>query len=504
MALFGCQHLPPQKERQESSYLADTQETTLGLAIEPQVASHEALDGIYELEDPHDAFVARAAIATLADKTLDAQYYIWRPDTSGKMLFNDLYTAANRGVRVRLLLDDNNTRGMDDVLAALSAHPNIEVRLFNPFTNRKLRSLGYITDFDRLNRRMHNKSMIADNQVAILGGRNVGDEYFAAGDGMVFADMDVMTVGPVVTALSEDFDRYWSSQLSYPFKDIVTVKKTKEYADQLFDRKRIKFRADKQEYLTALQQTPLLEHLKTGQVPWLWSPTQLVSDDPIKATGKDKKAIAFFSEKLDEVLGNPKKSAVFVSPYFVPTQKGVDVLSELSQEHGVKVSVLTNSLEATDVSVVHSGYARYRKALLQSGVSLFELKKQFSGKVPASKDKGLVGSSASSLHAKTFIVDNERVFVGSLNLDPRSALINTEMGLVIENPDLAKSMTERLNARMAERAYEVTLQEDGKHLQWTSYQTNAPDQVHTSEPNVGLVKRAWVKFLSWLPIEGLL
>ncbi len=503
--LIGCQTLPEQKDRTESNYLTDVSNTRLGRVLEPQVQQNTPFDGIYELEDPYDAFVARAVLIASADKSLDLQYYIWHPDTSGKMLFNEVYEAAERGVRVRLLLDDNNTRGMDDILAALTAHPNIEVRLFNPFTNRIMRSLGYVTDFKRLNHRMHNKSLIVDNQIAVIGGRNIGDEYFAAGDGMVFADMDVITIGPVVTELSKDFDKYWASELSYPFKDIVTVRKNKEYADKLFDQARVKFRADKKQYLEALQKSNLAEAIKEQNIQWHWSKTHLISDDPAKAMASSKENIPYFTQRLDETLGEPQEFILFVSPYFVPTELGVQALRDIKENDNVRVAVLTNSLEATDVSAVHSGYARYRRDLLKSGVELFELKKLYSGDVPTGKDKGLVGSSASSLHAKTFVIDNQRVFVGSLNLDPRSAWINTEMGLVIDNPDLAKQMAESLLVRLPERAYEVKLQENEKDLEWISYDANQEKkQVYDSEPNVGIFKRAVVKFLSWLPIEGLL
>ncbi len=501
--LMGCQALPEQKNRTETTYLLDSAKTRLSDVLTPLVQEHSPLDGIYELEDPHNAFVARSSAIALADKTIDAQYYIWRPDTSGKMLFNDLYAAANRGVRVRLLLDDNNTRGMDDVLAALNEHTNIEVRLFNPFMNRRWRSLGYITDFSRLNRRMHNKSLIVDNQIAIIGGRNIGDEYFAAGDGMVFADLDVMTIGPVVTTLSQDFDGYWASKLSYPFQDIVHVRQTRDYAEQLFDKKRMKFRADKQDYLAALADSVLLDELMTGSLKWAWSQTSVISDSPNKALSDDAKNSSYFTQHLDDAFGSPKESILFVSPYFIPTAGGVDVFSDLKKDD-VQVAVLTNSLEATDVAAVHSGYAKYRKDLLKSGIQLFELKKSFSSDAHSGKDKGLVGSSGSSLHAKTFVMDNHRIFVGSLNLDPRSAWINTEMGMVIENSELATIMAERLLARMPERAYEVRLKEDQKSLEWISYKDGKVEQVYDTEPNVGVLKRSWVTFLSWLPIEGLL
>ena len=216
LVIAGCAELPSLSGRTQSSAITDTADTRLGKAIEPRVAAHPATSGIYPLLDGGDAFAARILLAQAAERSLDVQYYIWRNDRTGALLFEALRAAAERGVRVRLLLDDNNTAELDVVLAALDAHPNIEVRLFNPFASRSRRLLGHLTDFSRLNRRMHNKSFTADSQATIVGGRNVGDEYFDATDGVLFADLDVLAVGPVVRDVAADFDRYWAAESSYP------------------------------------------------------------------------------------------------------------------------------------------------------------------------------------------------------------------------------------------------------------------------------------------------
>ncbi|WP_231867752.1 phospholipase D-like domain-containing protein, partial [Snodgrassella sp. CFCC 13594] len=261
--------------------------STLATAHDALVAAHAPLSGIYPLDDGQEAFIARMALARAAQRSLDVQYYIWRNDTSGQLLLHELIRAAHRGVRVRLLLDDNNTAGMDKVLLSLSREPNIQIRLFNPFVNRHWRALGYLTDFARLNRRMHNKSMTADNQATIVGGRNVGDEYFDIGSGTLFVDLDVLAVGPVVEQVSADFDRYWNSHSAYPFRSIVSPHQpaTVVTNDMAYDRKKFsQLRAIA--YQNAYAQDDFMTQLTSGSLAYEWASVQLVSDDPAKALGK--------------------------------------------------------------------------------------------------------------------------------------------------------------------------------------------------------------------------
>ncbi|MDO5069139.1 MAG: phospholipase D family protein [Neisseria zoodegmatis] len=495
----GCLSLPSLENRTVTHYLDVPASKRLTTALKSPTKRNadwqDDTSGIYILDDAHDAFVARATLIDSADHTLDLQYYIWHNDVSGKILFNMLHRAAVRGVRVRLLLDDNNTNGLDHVLAALNSHPNIEIRLFNPFLNRKWRALGYLTDFPRLNRRMHNKTLTADNHATILGGRNIGDEYFNISADTAFADLDILATGRVVSEVSEDFDRYWASDSAYPLERIVRRANVEkgwrdlEIGDD--DKNRILAR-----YRSDLEQSKLFEAIKNNQIEWQYVKTKLVSDDPSKGLNRDRHKPQI-SEKIDEALGSPEKEIYLVSPYFVPTKEGTEAIADLVKQ-GVKVTVLTNSLQATDVAAVHSGYARYRKPLIKAGVDLYELKANHA--VPRSKDRGLTGSSSTSLHAKNFIVDRQRVFIGSFNLDPRSARLNTEMGVVIENPELAQKMQNKLQQTTPEYAYKVTLNQRNK-LQW---QDPEDGTVSSKEPEAGLWKRITVKILSVLPIEGLL
>ena len=429
-------------------------------------------------------------LARAAERSLDVQYYIWHADTSGGLLAHELWQAAERGVRVRLLLDDNNTRGADEAIAALDAHPNIEVRLFNPYANRGFRLGELATDFARLNRRMHNKSFTADNQAAIVGGRNVGDEYFGADSPVEFADLDVLAVGAVVPEVSAAFDAYWNSESAYPAASLI------DHAGQLRPLERIEEQPGAARYLQAVRATPLVQMLLSGSLPLEWAAARVVQDDPAKVRHPPEKTELHLLPRLEKAMGKPLRELDLVSPYFVPTKDGAAALTALA-ESGVRVRVLTNSLAATDVSPVHAGYAKYREELLRAGVRLFELKPNVEDVKTKDKGRG-AGNSDASLHAKTFGVDRSRIFVGSFNFDPRSARLNTEMGIVVESQTLASRLSEALDRDMANVAYEVRLSSDGS-LAWVER-----DVRHTSEPGAGVLKRLWIGFLSILPIEWLL
>jgi putative cardiolipin synthase len=290
---------------------------------------------------------------------------------SGTLLFEALHDAAKRGVRVRLLLDDNNTSGLDRTLAALDAHPNIEVRLFNPFVIRTPRWIGYLTDFSRLNRRMHNKSFTADNQVTLIGGRNIGDEYFDATEGTVFVDLDVMAVGQVVKDVSNDFDRYWASRSSYPVDRLLAPADPARLAALAARASLIERDPAARAYTNAVRDSPCVHELAEGRLTLEWAATRMVSDDPAKGLGLATPE-ALLPHKLKAIIGEPATDVELVSAYFVPTAAGVEAFTALA-ERGVRIRVLTNSLEATDVALVHAGYAKRRKPLLEVGITLYEM-----------------------------------------------------------------------------------------------------------------------------------
>jgi len=505
MLMGACATLPVDPPRAPSMALADTGATRLGRGITRQAASHADRSGIHALTDGREAFAARILLIQAADRSVDLQYYIWRDDTTGRLLMEAAWQAAERGVRVRMLLDDANARKLDATVADLDSHPNIEVRLFNPFANRSFAMFEAIGDFGRINRRMHNKALIADNRAAIVGGRNVGDEYFGAGTGAGFADLDVAAIGPLVGEVSAEFDRYWNSPSAYPAAVMLGSAPPGSEARLRAAWTEARQEAEAQEYEKALRETPLVRHLLAGELSLDWCPARLLADDPAKVLGVPDDAPPDLLLRIQAALGAPQRELNLVSPYFVPGRNGVDAFARLAAR-GVQVRVLTNSLSATDVAPVHAGYSKYREDLLRAGVRLFELKRDAASLHPPKEKKekgdGSYGSSGSSLHAKTFGVDRTRIFVGSFNLDPRSARLNTEMGAVIDSEALAARLSGAFDGAIPREAYEVRLAADGA-LEWVE-RANGAETVFTTEPHSGAMRRLWVQFLTLLPIEWLL
>jgi putative cardiolipin synthase len=500
--LGGCATtLPSLEGRTATTALTDTANTRLGRVLADEVAAHPGKTGVHPLGKPRDAFATRALLAAAADRSLDVQYYIWHGDPVGYLLFEALWQAAERGVRVRLLLDDNNTSGLDPTLAALDAHPNIEVRLYNPFVQRSGRVFGYLTDFSRLNRRMHNKSFTADSRITVVGGRNIGGEYFGVGGGVVFADLDVIAVGAAVEEVSKEFDIYWNSPSAYPAASLVGPPGPTGAGD--LKARFAAARADPESvaYLEAVRTTPVVRDILDKKLAFEWATARLVYDDPAKTLDTSARKDFLLFPALVQAIGKPEKTLDLVSPYFVPGEEGTAALVALARS-GVKVRVLTNSLAASDVSAVHAGYAKRRHDLLRGGVQLFELKPTAAQELPAERT-GVGSSSSSGLHAKTFAVDRARVFVGSFNFDMRSALLNTEMGLVIDSPALAQAMAEGFDTRVPLAAYEVVLGPDGSSLQWIE-RTAAGEKRYDTEPGTSFLKRLGVGTMSILPIDWLL
>lgn len=484
-----------------SAYLpskATNELTRLARATHPLCDSHPGKCGILALDDSMDAFAARYRLAEMAERTLDVQYYIWEDDMSGRLLFAVLLAAAKRGVHVRLLLDDNNTPGMDDTLQLLDAHPNIDVRLFNPFSFRTLRALGYLTDFARLNRRMHNKSFTADSVVTLVGGRNIGDAYFGAGEEPLFSDLDVMAIGPVVNEVAKDFERYWQCGSVSTLKSVLAVSE-QEISERIELPESWHNNDITRRYLDKLKTSQFMTQLDRGALPLIWAKTRLLSDDPLKGEGRALRH-SLLPQRLFDVMGSPVERIDIISAYFVPTRAGVALLLQLVRK-GVKIAILTNSLAANDVAVVHAGYARWRKKLLRYGVELYELKPTRERQTVL-HDRGLTGNSGSSLHAKTFSIDGCKVFIGSLNFDPRSTLLNTEMGFAIESETLATLIHRRFTESQRDAAWQLRLDRWGR-INWVDRQHNE-EIVLKKEPATGFWKRVLVRLATILPVEWLL
>lgn len=500
--LAGCATPLLPADRVASQALADTAQTRLGQAVAPRVAAHPGQSGFVPFEDPHDAFAARVLLARVAERSLDVQYFIWHGDAVGTLLWQALWQAAERSVRVRLLIDDANNAGLDPVLAALDAHPNIELRLYNPFVNRGSRVIGYLTDFSRLNRRMHNKSYTADNQVSVVGGRNIADEYFGAAEGLGFADLDVMAIGPVVQQVSREFDLYWNSPSAYPAAAFVGPIPADPAAVLL-----PRFEAVPKEpraalYLAAVRQAPFVRDLLEQRLVYDWATGEVLYDKPAKTLDAEARSDLLLLPVLMKRMGSPQKRMDIISPYFVPGAVGTDILSEMARR-GVQVRVLTNSLASSDERVVHAGYLKRREDLLRAGVRLYELKP---GAAKSSlRVRGRFGpGKVSGLHAKTYAVDGARIFVGSFNFDQRSAHLNTEMGLVIDSPLAAQQLADAFDTEVPDIAYELRMAPDGTGLQWLERTPSGGTTVYDVDPETSAWQRFQVGFLAGLPIDWLL
>lgn len=509
----------PQRRATPSETRGAQWDTLLGRAIQPQLAAHPGLCAVHLLSQAERAFAMRVALVRAARQTLDLQYYIWHPDVSGLILLEELRCAAERGVRVRLLVDDNGAYGLDRQLASLDAHPNVEVRLINPFPLRWPRTLGYLMDFHRLNRRMHNKSLTVDGVATVVGGRNIGDEYFGVSREGLFDDLDALIAGPVVEEVARSFDLYWNCESAWPLTGIVPPQPAGPIALSA------KNSAIAESYGRVLREQMLEDRVARADFDIEWAPGRLMVDDPGKIAGKERRG-GKLADHLVKVIGEVETSLGIVSAYFVPTQVGTDFFTGLAAR-GAQVSVLTNALNSNDVAVVHAGYAKHRKALLRGGVRLWELKGQGkahlkllrAGSGSAGSSRGAAGgggrgsgrarsgpvlkASGSSLHAKTFTIDRRRFFIGSYNFDPRSANLNSEMGVLIESPLLAGQMQDMFDkGGLNEAAWEVRL-DDHNHLRWIEHDASG-DVVHLKEPRTGPLQRAIVAVLGLLPIDWLL
>jgi cardiolipin synthase C len=488
VALAGCAQLQPRPPLPDEAAVPPGQGTPLDRLIAEAEARHSDQSGFRLVSEGPEAFAIRARTARVAGRSLDVQTYIWHADLTGLYLVHRLLEAADRGVKVRLLVDDIDARAKNVGFAAIDAHPNIAVRIFNPFASRwgVLRGLGeFLGSLDRLNHRMHNKSWIADNRIAIVGGRNLGDEYFGAGEEVNFIDLDFAMVGPVVRDVSASFDRYWNSPAAYPM-DVLDPKRVSAAAlDELRARLVPKaLEAEASRYAAELRADDAVQRLVAGDWPMEWTATyRFVSDDPLKATGEPGPQRSHVLTVLLPAMESARQDVTIVSPYFVPGKLGTEALVD-SAKAGKRVRVLTNSLAATDVAAVHGGYSRYREALLTGGVRLWELKP-----LPGSEAKQtLLGSSGASLHTKALSMDGRSLFVGSYNLDPRSTSLNCEQGVLIENTVLANRFEDYFASQSSGRhAWAVQL-ENGA-LSWTD-----GAQTFDSDPDASAGRR----FGAWL------
>ncbi len=501
--ITACATLPDNSTRSYSQAMTNTDDTVLGMNAGKQRATHPGLSGFVPLSSGLDAFVARVVLASRAERSIDAQYYLFHNDITGTLLLGELITAADRGVRVRLLVDDMAIPDGDLGAILLDQHPNLEIRIFNPFSRNTSRISQFATRFGSVTRRMHNKSFTADNQFTIVGGRNIGDEYFEANPELAFGDLDVLAVGPVVLRISASFDEYWNHALAYPIRTLASNSVTPEKAANANKRFEQALAAqESSQYRRAMETSALADKLRKEEMTYYWGNAQVVHDSPDKISEDRDRKDLHLAPQLKTHFDNVDDELIIFSPYFVPGKEGVEFLSSLA-ERGVRVSVVTNSLASTDVAAVHAGYAKYRKGLLRAGVELWEINERLPRKERARS--GVLGSSGkASLHTKSFVLDREQVFIGSLNLDPRSVVENTELGIVISSPEMGRELSAWFDSNIANLAFRLELQAPdagGEQIVWHGMEDGRP-VTFTQEPYSGFWRRLGVSTMSLLPVES--
>ena len=487
----------------EPSQALPASDSAFGRSIQAQVAPHQGQSGFRLLSDSAEAFTARAELIRNAQSSLDLQYYIVHDGISTRILVSEPLDAADRGVRVRILLDDTTSDDLDRMIATLAAHPQIQIRVFNPLhlgrSTVVTRTMGRLFNLSQQHRRMHNKLWVVDNSVAIVGGRNLGDEYFDAQPDKNFKDIDMLSVGPVAEQLGHGFDQYWNSALSKPIEQFLSTQSTTR------DLKNLRTRLDESLEETRKQDHALYQqlmsytthprlHVWRRKLIWAWN--KAMWDAPSKVLSKGEPAPhLLLTTQLAPELNGVTKELIMVSAYMVPGQPGVVYLTNRA-DAGVSISLLTNSLEATDVPAAHGAYAPYRKTLLKHGVQLFELRRQSgdngdSDSGPRLFHSGSSNSSDSSLHSKAMIFDQQKAFIGSFNFDSRSLLWNTEVGVLVDNPQLAGRARElALEGMSPTLSYHVLLEQN--QLVWVT-EDDGKQHTLTTEPGSW-----WRRFNSWL------
>ena len=489
----GCASLPEEYPRSASTAFPDYLDTSIGRHFEEAAEQHPGESGFAIVRDGRNAFTARIAMVDLAEKSLDAQYYIWEADATGWILGERIIQAADRGVRVRLLIDDITLAGRDAGVAALDAHPNIDVRVFNPFANRDRRGIDFVIDLDRVNHRMHNKILVVDNALAIVGGRNIGNHYFGVATDANFRDLDIAAAGPVVREVSGVFDYFWNGDWAVPISALVDRPYTEK--DLKTTRDTVRELILEENYPHPLDEDVDALHGELGSIrdQFIWAPGLMVWDDPanIEKGIVEGTMLMQLRRKLDSL----QEELLIESAYFVMQDRAIETLRGLN-ERGVRVRVMTNSLASNDVVAAHAGHAKRREELLETGVELYEMRPD-AGVI---QKKVISGESNAALHTKALVFDRDSVFIGSFNLDPRSASINTEAGLYVESTELAGQVIDYMDEGvLPENSYRVLLDEDGELL-WVTVIDGVEVQFH-QEPETGFWDRFVSGFIQMLPVE---
>lgn len=495
--LHACATLPQDVERPVSNAFSASDQTTLGQLALQAAQSHNGSSGFFIEDTGRVAFLQRAALIEAAERSIDAQYYIWNSDTSGRYLARRLLLAADRGVRVRLLLDDFNIAGRDHVLAALASHPRIEIRIYNPFATREGpgKGLEMVGDFQRINRRMHNKTFVVDGAFGIVGGRNIGDEYFGLHPEVNFLDRDMLAVGPIVVDISANFDRFWNSSAAYPVAALTQPAWQPAEIEQALAAARADAADTDGLDCAPVQQAASARDAVAQWLPMLeWAAAELVFSEPVEDVPPDGDIPARTATRLGRLVASGQREVLMESAYFILAKQQLDVIRQLT-DRGVEVRAITNSLASNDLVANHAGYARTRPSMLASGMQLHELRPdaQICARCAVTAD-GCDGEV--SLHAKTMVIDREVVYVGSFNLNLRSIYFNSETVLIVHSPRLASAVADAIDDSLRPQNSWAVVRDQGGALQWTG-----TDGVYHHEPETGFWLRFKAALIGLLPIE---
>jgi putative cardiolipin synthase len=493
--IAGCTTLSFDRPKQSSHTILDVADTRAGAAASnwetERAKTNGTESGFYPLSQGMDALGARLRLAEIAEKSIDLQYFLMKNDTAGAVLTQALLNAADRGVRIRFLLDDVFTTAPDRAFLLMHQHPNIEVRLFNPISRQGFKGVNYVGDFKQANRRMHNKSFTVDNSISIVGGRNIADEYFQLKHDSVFIDFDMLVFGPVVREVSKSFDQYWNHERALPIEYVAQNKNDETLAEvrtQVSDQLNEIYT----EVYTGALESELLQDLMADRRPLYPADARIIADRPDKLINEISREYMHLANDLREVLLSAEKEIFIITPYYVPGDSGVDFVRQL-EERGVRVVIITNSLASNNHVPVHGAYSRYRKDVLRAGAEIYETRVNAAREISGNED----GPEKLTMHTKAFLIDDRYLFVGSVNVDPRSIEINAEMGLLIDSPELMARMTAGGEGRLAAISYQVKLNERNK-LEWHGMIQGQP-VVKTKEPESSLFRRFSAWFLKIVP-----
>jgi len=496
--LSACTTIDFDHPRTTSTQFTNTQDGYIAQQLVDEVQGRTADEsGFLPLIDGIDALAARLLFAEKAQFSIDVQYYLIKDDLVGNAFMAVLLRAADRGVRVRLLIDDVFTQGYDNGMSALNAHPHIEIRVFNPFNRGIMGRAGAgLTRFSRINRRLHNKSFTVDNQISLIGGRNIADEYFGAAAGNNFSDLDVVGIGPVVQEVSDMFDLYWNHQTALPIPAFI------DPPDDI-DAELRRLRSSWADHLAGLQGTRYanvvnrqVSHFLTTDADFVWAPYTLVYDSPDKGLNENADERRSIATALSDSLHAAKFEVIILSPYFVPLRSGIAGFSRL-RARGIEVAIVTNSLRANNHAIVHGGYMPARRPLLRAGVRLYEARAdaQISG-----AGYNANADVSATLHTKAFIVDRKELFIGSFNFDPRSVNLNTELGVLIRDPALAEQLAKQVVAALPSRTYELKV-DDRSRISWHTLEGDE-EVVYAKEPHTTWTQRLVARIARVLPIHS--